>query len=110
MQLGLDKPIFEPTEKVVKQPAATKKRKLPDPPLNEEAEADAKAQRVSLPKPVPESGVRRSSRNVGKTVDYKNEIVKDSPIPVAYSSGVKVSENEGPMGREDGPRRCDPWV
>ncbi|PPQ88665.1 hypothetical protein CVT25_010241 [Psilocybe cyanescens] len=108
IQLGLDKPLLEPTEIFVKKPAATKKRKLPDPPLNEEAESDAKAQRVSLPDTAPESGVRRSSRNAGKIIDYKKEIIKGSPIPVAYSSGVKVSENEGPMGREDGPRRYDP--
>ncbi|KAH9486906.1 E3 ubiquitin-protein ligase UHRF1 [Psilocybe cubensis] len=108
MQLGLDKPIFEPTEKVVKKPTATKKRKGPDTPTSENAEPDTKAQRVSPSQSTPESGVRRSSRNVGKTVNYKREIVKESPIPVAYSSGVKVAENEGPMGREDGPRRCDP--
>ncbi|KAF8912693.1 PUA-like domain-containing protein, partial [Gymnopilus junonius] len=35
-------------------------------------------------------------------------MVKCSPVPVAYSSGVKPSENEGPLGREDGPRRHDP--
>ena len=68
-----------------------------------------KAQRIKVSDSAPESGIRRSTRNAGKVVDY-NEIIKGSPLPVAYSSGVKTSENTGPMGREDGPRKYDPYV
>ncbi|KAF8973954.1 hypothetical protein BDZ97DRAFT_1912401 [Flammula alnicola] len=60
--------------------------------------------------------VDRIKRIEDKTVDvdgrlYRNterEIIKGSPVPVAYSSGVKTSENTGPLGREDGPRKYDP--
>jgi E3 ubiquitin-protein ligase UHRF1 len=111
VSLGIDSPLLEPKEKPRKKNPVVKKRKLPEPTMNDgESLPPTKAQRVKVSDSAPESGIRRSSRNAGKVVDYKNEIIKDSPLPVAYSSGVKTSENTGPMGREDGPRKYDPYV
>ncbi|KDR85022.1 hypothetical protein GALMADRAFT_233591 [Galerina marginata CBS 339.88] len=108
MQLGFDKPLLEPIEKVLqKPPPVPKKRRLVS--SNEEEEPiSTKAQRVNFSDSAPESGPRRSSRNVGKVMDYNKEVIKASPVPVAYSSGVKTSDNSGPMGREDGPRQHNP--
>lgn len=108
MQLGLNKPLFEPVEKPSKKPTASKKRKQPETPLEEEKTKDTKAQRVDNVESAPTSSLRRSSRNVGNVVDYTKEIVRGSPIPVAYSSGVKALENDGPMGRDVGRRLHDP--
>ncbi|PPQ64435.1 hypothetical protein CVT26_002142 [Gymnopilus dilepis] len=105
VDLGLDKPLLEPLEKVVQKAPPQKKRKAPEPSEIDEKPPAKKQQRTDF---VPEKGLRRSSRNAGKVVDYKGEIIKEAPIPVAYSSGVKTTENEGPMGREDGPRLHDP--
>ncbi|KAJ7899158.1 PUA-like domain-containing protein, partial [Mycena olivaceomarginata] len=51
------------------------------------------------------SAVRRSSRNAGKTVDYKAEHQRGSPLPVSFTSGVRSTENTGPLGREAGSKR-----
>jgi len=107
--LGIDKPLLEPREKPNKKKPVVKKRKLQEPNDGEVA-APTKAQRLEVSDSAPESSVRRSSRNAGKVVDYRKEIIKANPLPLAYSSGVKTSENTGPMGREDGPRRYDPYV
>ncbi|KIM48172.1 hypothetical protein M413DRAFT_223612 [Hebeloma cylindrosporum] len=109
VSLGIDSPLLEPKEKPRKKNPVVKKRKLPESTLNDgESLPPTKAQRGEVSDSAPASSVRRSTRNAGKLVDYKKEIIKDSPIPVAYSSGVKTSENTGPMGREDGPRKYDP--
>jgi len=110
VSLGIDKPLLEPREKPRKEKPVVKKRKLPEATIDGESLPPTKAQRVKASDSAPESGVRRSSRNVAKVVDYKKEIIRGSPLPVAYSSGVKTSENKGPMGREDGPRKYDPYV
>ncbi|KAJ3511296.1 hypothetical protein NLJ89_g4188 [Agrocybe chaxingu] len=111
MALGLDKPLFEPKEKPVKRDKPSRKRKEPEPsPEDNESEVVTKSQRVepeAEPRLTPESGRRRSSRNVGKVVD-KKEILKGSPVPVAYSSGVKTSKNTGPLGGSSGTRKHDP--
>ncbi|KAF8203627.1 PUA-like domain-containing protein [Pholiota molesta] len=113
--LGFDKPTLEPKEKKrVKKPLPPKKRKISESELSSnESEpqtesSTSKAPRVQLSETAPEGAVRRSSRNAGKVVDYKKEIIKDSPVPVAYLSGVKSTENTGPMGRESGKRKYDP--
>jgi len=110
VSLGIDRPLLEPREKPKKEKPVVKKRKLQESTIDGEDLSLAKVQRVKASDSAPESGVRRSSRNVAKVVDYKKEIIKGSPAPVAYSSGVKTSENTGPMGREDGPRKYDPYV
>lgn len=102
---------MEPKENPRKIKPAIKKRKLPESTVNDgESLPPTKAQRVNVSDSAPESSIRRSARHAGKVVDYKNEIIKGTPLPVAYSSGVKTSENTGPMGREDGPRKYDPYV
>jgi hypothetical protein len=110
MSLGLDKPTLEPKETRIKKTPATKKRNLETSTDDHESKKPpAKAQRVESD-PTSASGVRRSSRNVGRTVDYVNEVVKDSPTPISFSSGVKTSGNLGPLGRQTGQRKYNPLV
>ena len=110
ISLGLDKPILEPKETRIKKTPArapTKKRNLPQTSEDDDGgnKPPAKAQRVESDST---SGVRRSSRNVGKIVNYQNEVIKSSPVPISFSSGVKTSENSGPLGRQTGRREHDP--
>lgn len=106
--MGLDKPILEPKEKRIKKAPTLKKRNLLETSAgDEDNEPPAKAQRVESDS-MSGSGVRRSSRNVGRNVDYQKEVVKGSPIPISFSSGVKTSENSGPLGRQTGQRKYDP--
>ena len=109
--MGFDKPTLEPKETRVKKTPAIKKRNLPEISADDDDDGGnkppAKAQRVESDST---SGVRRSSRNAGKTVDYRNEIVKSSPVPISFSSGVKTSENSGPLGGQNGHRKYDPLV
>lgn len=94
--------MFEPKETKQKKPVAPKKRKAP-PPENEPA---SKAARVEAPsEPESTSGIRRSGRNAGKTIDYSKEILGRSPLPVSITSGVRTTDNEGPMGRDSGSKR-----
>ncbi|KAJ7597069.1 PUA-like domain-containing protein [Mycena floridula] len=95
--LGLDKPFFEPKDK--KPIPIVKKRKAEAP------SSSPKPQKVSRTdpetSPVEEAGgVRRSSRNSGKKVDYKGEKTTESLIPVSFSSGIRATEHEGPMGSD----------
>jgi E3 ubiquitin-protein ligase UHRF1 len=110
--MGFDKPTLEPKETRVKKTPAIKKRNLPEISADDDDDGGnkppARAQRVESD---PTSGVRRSSRNAGKTVDYRNEVVKGSPVPISFSSGVKTSDNSGnlgPIGRLNGKRKYDP--
>lgn len=101
--LGLDKPFFEPREKPrPKQKAALKKRKAV---AEEEGESQTvnKVSRTSSEDTVA-SGTRRSSRNVGKVVDYKNEQQRVY-VSAAVKSGIRTLENDGPLGKEAGDKR-----
>jgi E3 ubiquitin-protein ligase UHRF1 len=104
--LGLDKPLFEPKEKPRKAKPETKKRKTPAED-NEDPPEPAKVPRTSA-ESVHDTGVRRSSRNAGKKINYNAEQQLRHSIPLSYSSGVKITENTGPLGREDGIRKYDP--
>lgn len=103
MSRGLDKPIFEPKE--TKRPKASAKRKRVE---EHDAAPSAKASRIA---PAESEGagdtsaVRRSSRNTGKTVDYKAEHHGGPPVPISFKSGVRNTENAGPLGREGGSKR-----
>ncbi|KAJ7783826.1 PUA-like domain-containing protein [Mycena maculata] len=112
MKMGLDKPLFEP--KAAKQPKApSKKRKLATPPAVEHDNPHApKSARTETATSAGETGaVRRSSRNAGRTVDYNAEHQKGPPIPVSFKSGIRDTENSGPLGREAGSKRLhDPKV
>jgi len=100
--------MLEPKEIRVKKKPTIKKRNLPETSADDEDnKPPAKTRRVDSDA-TSESGVRRSSRNVGRTVDYQKEVVKSSPAPISFSSGVKTSENSGPLGRQTGRRKHDP--
>jgi len=103
--LGLDKPLFEPKEKPSKTNTEIKKRKA-HAVVSEDTEP-SKVPRI-YSELVPITGVRRSSRNAGKRIDYNAEQQLRHSLPLSYSSGVKVMENTGPLGREDGIRKYDP--
>ncbi|KAJ7254078.1 PUA-like domain-containing protein [Mycena haematopus] len=104
--MGLDKPFFEPEE--IKRPKPSKatshKRKAEE----HDGAPSAKASRVGSVKSMDsgEAGLlRRSSRNAGKTVDYKSEQQAGSPLPISFKSGIRETENSGPLGREAGSKR-----
>jgi E3 ubiquitin-protein ligase UHRF1 len=105
--LGLDQPLFEPKEKRIK---ISRKRKAVEIAVNEDERPPAKLQRSSsytpVSSPVPDGGVRRSSRNAGKVIDYSKELA-DKPLrSAARTIGL---ENEGPL-REGGKRIHNPSV
>lgn len=104
--LGLDKPLIEPKEQKRKPSTSSKKRKSTA--TNDEASQPAAKNQCVEMATNSDSTVRRSSRNTGKHVDYRGEIRADQALPLAFSSGVKTSENEGPLGRDDGFRKHDP--
>jgi E3 ubiquitin-protein ligase UHRF1 len=104
--LGLDKPLFEPKEKPRKAKPENKKRKTPA-EVDEDSSEPAKVPRTAS-ESVADTGVRRSSRNAGKKIDYKAEQQLRHTLPLSYSSGVKITDNTGPLGREDGIRKYDP--
>ncbi|KAJ6509570.1 PUA-like domain-containing protein [Mycena vitilis] len=106
--MGLDKPFFEPKE--IKRPKASTKRKR----VAEEPDCvpNAKSSRVEPVAVDKDPGpIRRSSRNTGKTVDYKSEQKGGSPLPISFRSGIRNTENTGPLGKEAGSKRIhDPKV
>ena len=71
----------------------------------EDEPASKAAKRTAAANAPPAEGVRRSSRNAGKTIDYSKEINLSRDVPLAYSSGVKNALNEGPLGSGDGAKR-----
>ncbi|KAJ7619061.1 PUA-like domain-containing protein, partial [Mycena polygramma] len=106
--MGLDKPFFEPKE--IKRPkASTKRKRVVEEPDNA---PNAKSSRVEPVAVDTDPGpVRRSSRNTGKTVDYKSEQKGGSPLPISFRSGIRSTENTGPLGKEAGSKRIhDPKV
>lgn len=106
--LGLEKPQVEPKEKPRKKAPPPKRKASSE---TEEVDAPAaKIQRVEVEDSEKEpgsgsSGLRRSSRNSGKKIDYSKEQSIGSPQPVIRN---KLSGNDGPMGREAGKRVHDP--
>ncbi|KAH6917353.1 PUA-like domain-containing protein [Coprinopsis sp. MPI-PUGE-AT-0042] len=112
--LGLDslsKTIAPKEPKTRKAPPKSKKRKVEeteddasDKMEEDSEEPPSKAKRTDT-SPTPAEGVRRSSRNAGKKIDYSKEIKLSREVPVAYSSGVKNAQNEGPLGSADGAKR-----
>jgi len=99
--LGLDKPFFEPKET---RQAPTKKRKAPADKEPSDRSSPAKVSRV-----VSEgesSELRRSQRNVGKSIDYKGPLKRPDLPPVRSS----IDDHRGPFGREFGKRTQNPCV
>lgn len=104
--LGLEKPLFEPKEKPRKK-ATPQKRKRNDEDTENIEPSARKLQRAedSSESGTLSTGLRRSSRNAGKAVDYSGERTLSSPQSVIRN---KTSGNDGPMGREDGKRIHNP--
>ncbi|KAK7058943.1 hypothetical protein VNI00_001567 [Paramarasmius palmivorus] len=103
--LGLDKPFIEPKQQ--RQPKASKKRKAPV----EEEDSDSTPPPPKASRTVASSdtgGLRRSTRNSGKVVDYKSEKIIDDPEPVSVKAGIKKKGNTGPQGGLNGRRVHDP--
>ncbi|KAJ7070998.1 PUA-like domain-containing protein [Mycena amicta] len=101
LSLGLDKPVFEPTEiKRVERAKSSKKRKAVEQPdtHSEHAPKAARTDAVSGP-------LRRSARTAGKSIDYKAEKQSGSPLPISFKSGLRSLENCGPLGRGEGEKR-----
>ncbi|KAF9270246.1 hypothetical protein L218DRAFT_23267 [Marasmius fiardii PR-910] len=115
-QLGLDKPKFEPKTSRKKPPKeSTKKRKTRESEYEETTEDSPSSAKVSRGTPtndVSAGTLRRSSRNTGKTVDYKAERVISDPIPTSVEAGIKKVWNTGPQGGGglNGKRVHDPKV
>jgi hypothetical protein len=55
-----------------------------------------------------DEGRRRSSRNAGKSVDYKNIQIVKPELSARVQAGLKGASEEGPLGREDGVRINNP--
>ncbi|KAJ7225482.1 PUA-like domain-containing protein [Mycena pura] len=105
MELGLNKPLFEPKE--VKRVKASKKRK-PEPVEDRDSEPVPKTPRIESVNTT-SGALRRSGRNAGKTIDYQSEQHIGSPVPVSIN--MRRIENTGPMGRGTGSKRLhDPKV
>ena len=90
---------------------AVKSRKRKSPPprdaKEEEEEFEAKLVKTRATQDITNtSGVRRSARNAGKTVDYKSEVVKT--FPEAISTAAKVAMNSEKKASSG--RRYDPCV
>ncbi|KAJ8084039.1 hypothetical protein PM082_002806 [Marasmius tenuissimus] len=115
--LGLDKPFFEPKERR-KPKAPPKKRKAntyedASDGTSSGSPEPVKKLRVAVTDDVSTTnGPRRSSRNAGKTVDYKAERVLSNPVPISVEAGIKKVWNTGPQGGGglNGKRVHDPKV
>jgi E3 ubiquitin-protein ligase UHRF1 len=109
--LGLDKFSFEPkaTPRHLKKKHTNtpknSKRKAEEGDVGSPAKAKVQRTHASADVSVVTTGVRRSQRNMGKSVDYTKERVEQGPIPIAVKSRVRSLENEGPLGRGAGSKR-----
>ncbi|KAL0951147.1 hypothetical protein HGRIS_007881 [Hohenbuehelia grisea] len=108
MSLALHTPFFEPTEKttryVKRKAKADQDEASEQPPAKKRAKVDVE----STDNGEAGTGVRRSSRNAGKTADYNAEITRGRELPIAVKAGIRTLSNNGPQGREDGKRLHDP--
>lgn len=105
--LGLDQPLFEPKQKHIK---VSRKRKAVETAVSEDERPPAKLQRSSsdtlVSSPAPDGGLRRSSRNAGKVIDYSKELADK---PLRFAARAIGLENEGLL-REGGQRIHNPSV
>ena len=114
--LGLDAPMFEPKEKPRKKAATLSKKRKSEAAPHADSENTEDTTSAS-PKPptkaakvdASEGSVRRSSRNAGKTVDYKAETrLEVRSLTHKMKDGTT---NRGPLGSENGAKRKhDPFV
>jgi E3 ubiquitin-protein ligase UHRF1 len=88
-------------------PPAAKSRKRKSPPPEDEDELETKVIKTLATQDITNtSGVRRSARNAGKTVDYISEVVK--PSPEAISAAARIAMNSERKANSD--RRQSPYV
>ena len=108
--LGLDSmKEFVPSKmKEVAPPAKPRKRKSPPHrDIEEGDELEAKIVKTRATQDITNtSGMRRSARNAGKTVDYKSEVVVN--LPEVVSTAAKIAMNSGKKAASD--RRENPYV
>ncbi|TFK77070.1 hypothetical protein BDN72DRAFT_25255 [Pluteus cervinus] len=123
LQLGLEKPFFEPKEQLRKKQVKekeskkeqTKKRKLDDDDFENDDDDQEEEDEEEKPRPrkalkednAENSSLRRSSRNRGKKMDYQREKKISSPFPKFVDT--KETENSnvsggGKMNRTQNPK------
>ena len=119
LSMGLDELMGYVPPKPVKETAtsAAKSRKRKSPPpqdVKEEDESDTKVPKTRAAQDITNtSGVRRSARNSGKTVDYNSETVKSLPEVISTAAKIATdSEKKKTSGRRHNPYviPCEPVV
>jgi E3 ubiquitin-protein ligase UHRF1 len=105
--LGLDKPFFEPKEKRRPPKSVQKKRKASTDQNDNDAAPPVKVTRITSSEELA-TGVRRSQRNAGKTIDYKGE--QEPASQKALTRTRSLPENAGELGRSRGKRLHNPCV
>jgi hypothetical protein len=86
--------------------AKSRKRKSPPPrDMEEEDEFETKAVKTRATQDIMNtSGMRRSARNAGKTVDYKSEVVNTLPEVISRAARIALnSEKKAASGRRHNP-------
>ena len=112
LALGLDELKTYVPPKTTKKDVvpAAKSRKRKSPPLQDTKDEDKSDPKVSKTRADQDitntSGVRRSSRNAGKVVYYKSEVVQT--LPEVISTAAKIVRNS--EGRSTSERRHSPYV
>lgn len=112
LALGLDelKKYVPPKDAKNEAVPAAKSRKRKSPPsqdAKDEDEPGAKVLKTRVTRDITNtSGVRRSTRNAGKVVDYKSEIVR-MPPEVISTAAKNAKDSEGKSTLE---RRHNPYV
>lgn len=85
----------------------SRKRKLTPQDTKDEDESDVKLSKTRAAQDITNtSGVRRSARNAGRVVDYKSEVVKNSPEVI--STAAKIAANS--ENKNTSERRHSPYV
>lgn len=98
--------VPEKTEKDAPSTTKSRKRKSPPPQdVNEEHELENKFAKTRATKDITNtSGVRRSARNTGKTVDYNSEVVKTFPEAISTAAKIAMkSEKKAASGHRHDP-------
>ena len=109
LALGLDElKTYVPPKATRKDVApAAKSRKRKSPPAEDDVDIGIKAVKTRAAQDITNtSGVRRSARNAGKTVDYNSEVVQS--VPEVVSAAAKIAVNSERRAASE--RRQNPYV
>lgn len=91
---------IQPKPKPAPAPKAPKPRKRKTPPPSDSTDTDSEeAKPVVKAARVDESGLRRSSRNAGKSVDYTKEKVGDPVQTVTRKKGAGIDREPSKMSK-----------